>query len=102
MLPSLNESEIVLDGGRQMLVERFEPERVGPAPAVVLLHGADGLGYRGPAYRAMARHLATRGLRVFLPHYFERSGTPGRASVSRPLDLLGWTGAVPQPPAPAR
>jgi carboxymethylenebutenolidase len=81
-------------GGRSMTVERFEPERAGPAPAVVLLHGADGLAYRGPAYRAMARHLAGRGLRVFLPHYFERAGTAGRASFSRPLEFLGWIDGV--------
>ncbi|HEX4589560.1 MAG TPA: alpha/beta fold hydrolase [Gemmataceae bacterium] len=94
MPPSLNESEIVLDGGREMLIERFAPERVGPAPAVVLLHGADGLNYRGPAYRAMARHLASRGLRVYLPHYFDRSAIPGRASFSRPADFLGWLDSV--------
>src|SRR6266480_2109470 len=52
--PPLNETELTItDGGRSMAVERFEPERAGPAPAVVLLHGADGLAYRGPAYRAM-------------------------------------------------
>lgn len=94
-VPPLSESELTItDGGREMTVERFQPERVGPAPAVVLLHGADGLQYRGPAYRAMARHLALRGMRVYLPHYFERAGTPGRASFSRPMDFLGWMDAV--------
>jgi carboxymethylenebutenolidase len=94
-VPPLSESELsIKDGGRAMVVERFAPERVGPAPAVVLLHGADGLTYRGPAYRAMARHLASRGMRVFLPHYYERSGTPGRATASRPMDFLGWMDAV--------
>jgi dipeptidyl aminopeptidase/acylaminoacyl peptidase len=92
--PSLRESEFVLDGDRAFTVERFAPERLGPAASVVLLHGADGLKYRGPTYRAMARHLATRGMRVDLPHYFERSGTSGRASFSRPLDFLGWMEAV--------
>jgi carboxymethylenebutenolidase len=94
MYQSLNESEVVLNGGRAMTVERFAPERVGPAPAVVLLHGADGLNYRGPAYRAMARHLASRGLRVYLPHYFDRSALPGRASFSRPADFRGWMDSV--------
>src|SRR5581483_3058384 len=51
--------------------------RPGAGPAVVLLHGADGLTYRGSVYRAMARYLSGRGMRVFLPHYFERAGTPG-------------------------
>src|SRR5262245_36753103 len=89
--PSHHEITITLgEAGRSMTVERFEPERAGPAASVVLLHGADGLSYRGPAYRAMARHLAARGLRVFLPHYFERVGTPGRAAFSKPTDFLGW------------
>ena len=93
--PSHHETTLTLtDGGRSMTVERFEPERAGPAATVVLLHGADDMGYRGPAYRAMARHLAGRGLRVFLPHYFERAGTPGRASFSRPMDFLGWMDGV--------
>jgi carboxymethylenebutenolidase len=92
--PPLSESEFVLDGNRTFTVERFAPERVGPAPSVVLLHGADGLTYRGRAYRAMARHLATRGMRVDLPHYFDRAGASGRASSSRPLDFLGWMEAV--------
>jgi dienelactone hydrolase len=91
MPPSVRESQMTLpDSGQSMTVERFDPERAGPAAAVVLLHGADGLGHRGPAYRAMARHLAGRGMRVLLPHYFERAGTPGRASFSRPTDFLGW------------
>jgi dienelactone hydrolase len=93
-VPPLSETEIVLDGGRAMLVEQFAPERVGPVQSVVLLHGADGLKYRGPAYRAMARHLAARGMRVFLPHYFDRSDSPGRASFSRPTDFLGWMDSV--------
>ncbi|HEY1379787.1 MAG TPA: dienelactone hydrolase family protein [Gemmataceae bacterium] len=101
-VPPLSESELTItDGRRSMAVERFEPERTGPAPAVVLLHGADGLTYRGPAYRAMARHVAGRGLRVFLPHYFERAGTPGRASFSRPMDFLGWMDAVTETVAAA-
>jgi dienelactone hydrolase len=89
------ESQITIpDGGRSMTVERFEPERAGPTAAVVLLHGADGLSYRGPMYRSMARHFAGRGLRVFLPHYFDRAGTPGRASFSRPADFFGWMDGI--------
>jgi dipeptidyl aminopeptidase/acylaminoacyl peptidase len=33
-------------------------------------------------------------MRVYLPHYFDRFGTPGRASFSRPLDSLGWAEIV--------
>jgi carboxymethylenebutenolidase len=93
-MPPLSETEIVLNGGRAMLVEQFAPERVGPVQSVVLLHGADGLKYRGPSYRAMARHFAGRGMRVFLPHYFERVSSNGVASFSRPVDFAGWIESV--------
>src|SRR5262245_53989000 len=85
-----SESRVPGDGGRAMTVERFDPEGVDRPLAALLLHGADGLRYRGPAYRAMARHLAGHGLRTLLPHYFERTGTDGHARGARPLDFLGW------------
>ncbi len=92
---AVRDTEVSLSGaGRAMTVERFEPDAEGPFPAVLLLHGADGLRYRGPVYRTTARHLAGRGLRVLVPHYFERTGTPGHASAARPLDFLGWMEAV--------
>jgi carboxymethylenebutenolidase len=91
----IHESETSLAGAsRAMTVERFDPDAPGTPPAVVLLHGADGLRYRGPVYRAMARHMAGQGLRVLLPHYFERTGTQGHASAARPMDFLGWMDAI--------
>jgi len=93
--PGIHESEQQLaDGGRSMTVERFDPDRKGITPAVLLLHGADGLRHRGPIYRTMARHLAGHGLSVLIPHYFERTGTTGYPSLSRPMDFLGWMEAV--------
>jgi len=35
-------------GGKPVRVERFEPAGPGPYPALVLLHGADGVGFHGP------------------------------------------------------
>src|SRR4051794_32277017 len=79
--------------GRPMRVERFEPPDLAEA-AVVLLHGADGLTRRGPAYRSLARDLARRGYRALLPHYFESTGTGAHALAAKPLDALGWLEAV--------
>ena len=63
-------------GGRPITVEWFPAEGVdGPAPAVLMLHGADGLTQRGDQYRAGARALAADGYHVGLVHYFDRTGS---------------------------
>ena len=61
-----------LSDGKQITVERFFPLGAGPFPAVVALHGSGGL--HGFAEEP-ARLLAARGFAVFVPHYFERTGT---------------------------
>jgi carboxymethylenebutenolidase len=78
--------------GRPMRVERFEPPDA--AAAAIILHGADGLLRRGPTYRALAHDLVRRGFRVFLPHYFECTGTAGHALTAQPADAVGWLAAV--------
>jgi dienelactone hydrolase len=45
------------------------PRGRGVRPAVLLLHGLDGLQYRGAAYREAARHLARNGYAALLVHY---------------------------------
>ncbi|KAA2236933.1 prolyl oligopeptidase family serine peptidase [Salinarimonas soli] len=61
-------------GGRAITVEWFAAEGApASAPAVLMLHGADGLGQRGDQYRAGARALAAGGYHVGLVHYFDRT-----------------------------
>jgi dienelactone hydrolase len=62
-------------GSIRVKVERFEPKSGGRHPAVVLLHGVDGLWQMGDIYRASATRLADKGFVVLLPHYFDRTGT---------------------------
>jgi carboxymethylenebutenolidase len=63
-------------GGRSITVEWFGAAGgAARAPAVVMLHGADGLSRRGAQYRAGARSLAAGGYHVALVHYFDRTGT---------------------------
>src|SRR5262249_59374173 len=65
-------------GGKDISLERFEPAQAGPHPAVVMLHGCDGLeGFGAVLYRGAAEQLAREGYVVLLPHYFERTGTKG-------------------------
>lgn len=60
-------------GGVPITVERFDAAGGGVRPAVILLHGADGLTF-GDRYREVARLLAGTGYHVFLVHYLNRTG----------------------------
>lgn len=60
-------------GGASITVERFDAAGGGARPAVILLHGADGLTF-GERYRTVARLLAGTGYHVFLIHYLDRTG----------------------------
>jgi dipeptidyl aminopeptidase/acylaminoacyl peptidase len=67
---------------RKISVESYLPARAGKVPAIVLVHGADGLqsSVWNARYRQYAERLAGRGYAVFFPRYFERTGS-GRADV---------------------
>jgi dienelactone hydrolase len=67
-------------GGKAIRVERFEAQGGGRRPAILLLHGADGLSF-GERYRIGARIMASAGYHVFLIHYLDRTGQ-SRASYS--------------------
>jgi carboxymethylenebutenolidase len=60
--------------GKFIKVERFAPAAPGRCPAVLFVHGADGLKSSGEFYRTEASELAKRGYAVFLVHYFDRTG----------------------------
>src|SRR5947209_143643 len=83
-----------LSAGRTVRVERFEPSDSDRGTAVVLLHGADGLTYRGESYRALARELAVRGHRALLPHYFDATGTRHASLGAQPAHFLSWMQVV--------
>jgi carboxymethylenebutenolidase len=60
---------------KRVRVEHFVPKGKGPFPAVVLLHGLDGMEESGGVYRTLAKCLAEEGYVAVLVHYFERTGT---------------------------
>jgi dienelactone hydrolase len=64
-----------LSSGHAVRFEEYRPKSSGRLPAVIFLHGADGLWVNGGRYRESARMLADQGFDVFLVHYFERTGT---------------------------
>src|SRR5258708_6705437 len=59
-----------VSGGKEVKVEHFAPRLKGKHPALLLLHGSDGLGKHGDGFRAAARQIAERGYAVLLVHYF--------------------------------
>jgi carboxymethylenebutenolidase len=62
-------------GDKPIKIERYNPDSNGDHPAVVLLHGSEGLKDFGWFYRKQAQTLAEEGYVVFLVHYFDRTGT---------------------------
>ena len=65
-----------VSGGKTVTMEQFLPARPGKHPALLLLHGSDGLAdRRGEGYRAAAHAITARGYAVLLVHYFDRTGT---------------------------
>lgn len=59
--------------GPDMEIERFDAAIGGRRPAIMLLHGSDGLTNPG-RYQAAARAIASAGYTVFVPHYFDATG----------------------------
>jgi carboxymethylenebutenolidase len=75
---SINQSQLSFDsGGRAIALDAFLPESNGHRyPAVIGLHGSGG------GYATMldpAAMLAAQGFAVYVPHYFDRTGTTGFA-----------------------
>lgn len=60
-------------GGWPIAVDTFQPGIPSPRPAVLMLHGADGLHGHGQ-YRDGARSIAGAGYEVHLVHYLDRTG----------------------------
>lgn len=75
--------------GKAVRVERFDPGPGATAP-VLLLHGADGLRYRGASYRGMARDLARQGYLTLLVHYFDSTGNVAAS----PAHFFRWIQTV--------
>jgi dienelactone hydrolase len=80
-------------GGRVIAVEAFEPaEATGKRPAVLMLHGADGLSYN--QYRTGARAIAAAGYQVFLVHYLDRTGERRASFATAFQNFSPWADTV--------
>lgn len=80
-----------LSGGKPIGIDVFVPPRAGEYPIVLALHGSSGLHSASGQFPQM---LADRGFVVFLPHFFEITGTT-RANPSMIRDNFPtWTIAL--------
>ncbi len=85
-----------VSGGEKIPVERFDPREPGRGkrPAIVFLHGADGMNDRAREYRSACRMIADKGYIVFLVHYFERTRTRRADKDAIDKHFLTWVGTV--------
>lgn len=84
------------DGVRAVKVEVFRPAAIGRHPAVIVLHGASGIGDGEGAYlRSAAEFFAERGFVAFLPHYFEPA--PARPPTAKGKKAAKIVKAAPPP-----
>lgn len=58
---------------KNIAIDYFTPGAEGKFPIVIALHGSGGLAHAG--HLEFAQLLADRGFCVFVPHYFESTGT---------------------------
>jgi carboxymethylenebutenolidase len=87
-------TESLATGGVEITVECFEPEGAGPFPALVALHGSNGMTNGAPLVRAFALPVVSVGFAVYLPHYFERTGTRRSDPETSRRNFLPWMQAV--------
>lgn len=83
-------TETFVSGGKPISAEWFQPaSAAAKSPAVLLLHGADGMT-RADSYRFGAHALAAAGYHVVLVHYFDRTGDVRANWSSLREDALLW------------
>jgi dienelactone hydrolase len=79
--------------GREISAEIFPAPSGGAAPAVIMLHGADGLSVNA-MYRSGARTIAGAGFNVYLVHYLDRTGERRASFASLFQNFPLWTEVV--------
>ncbi|WP_018261025.1 dienelactone hydrolase family protein [Methylobacterium sp. WSM2598] len=80
-------------GGTRIAVEWFAAGGGPAAPALLLLHGADGLSF-AEGYRLAARTFAAAGYPVGFVHYLDRTGDRRVAYSRLRQDFPLWAGTV--------
>jgi dienelactone hydrolase len=80
-----------LSGGKSVGIDVFVPPQAGEHPIVLALHGSSGLHSGSGQFPQM---LADRGFVVFLPHFFETTGTTRASPLTIRDNFPTWTIAI--------
>jgi|RhiMethySRZTD1v2_1073278.scaffolds.fasta_scaffold518654_2 dienelactone hydrolase len=80
-------------GGKTIAVETFQTADTSPRPAVLMLHGADGLNTNSQ-YREGARNVAAAGYQVHLVHYLDRTGERRASFGTLFQNFMPWMATV--------
>lgn len=83
-------------GNMQIRAEIFRACTPCPGPAVVLLHGSDGMTKYASTYRMAANQLASAGITTVVVRYFDRTCTPPDAPnlATDPVQFNAWVATV--------
>jgi carboxymethylenebutenolidase len=81
-------------GGTPITIECFEPEGDGPFPVVVALHGSNGMTNGAGLVRSFTMPVVAQGYAVYLPHYFERTGTVRSDPATSRRHFVSWMQTV--------
>jgi carboxymethylenebutenolidase len=89
-------TEAFCSGGHGITVERFSPMMPGTYPAVIVLHGADGMEEGADSYRMVAQLLADNGYVGLIVHYYDRTGKPANPekAAEEPKNFKAWVAVV--------
>jgi carboxymethylenebutenolidase len=92
-MPVTEQRNTFKSGGKTIAVDTFQTPGSSPRPAVLMLHGADGLS-GNTQYRRAAQDVAAAGYQVHLVHYLDRTGER-RASFSTMFqNFMPWMSTV--------
>ncbi|MGO4570436.1 dienelactone hydrolase family protein [Microvirga sp. 2TAF3] len=80
-------------GGKAITVDIFEASQSSPRPAVIMLHGADGVRLNAQ-YKEGARGVAAAGYQVHLVHYLDRTGERRASLATLFQNFQPWTDTV--------
>ncbi|MGO4524563.1 dienelactone hydrolase family protein [Microvirga sp. 2MCAF35] len=92
-MPVTTQRNSFKSGGKAIAVETFQAAGSSPRPAVLMLHGADGLSYN-TQYREGARNVAAAGYQVHLVHYLDRTGEKRASFGTLFQNFMPWMSTV--------
>ncbi|WP_445502134.1 dienelactone hydrolase family protein [Microvirga sp. G4-2] len=92
-MPVTEKRNTFTSSGKTIAVETFQAAGDAARPAVLMLHGADGLSYN-TGYRQGARGVAAAGFQVHLVHYLDRTGERRASFATLFQNFMPWMSTV--------